>query len=224
MNIKLPILAALIIALGIASCKKGNDVVTVPLNTSLNVINATGDTINIYVNGTRVNNINSLYPLGASGYLNVTTGTQNYQFKKAGTPNVLFNLPLTLETAKTYSLFVTGSNADNVILDADDFPKTVTGKALVRFVHTSPDGGSLDVRVGEGTTTIFKARAYKTLSDFATINPGVIRVRVYKAGASVALIDTTRTFSAGNIYTLFTNREFKGAAGATSAIGLITNN
>jgi hypothetical protein len=224
MKIKLPVLIAFIIALGLASCKKGNDEVTVPLTTDLKVINATGDTINIYVNGTRINNLNSLYPLGASDYLEVTMGTQNYQFKKAGSPNVLFNLPLAVDTGKTYSLFVAGSSAENVILDADNLPKAVTGKAFVRFVHTSPGAGNLDVRVGEGDTTVYRARAYKTLSSYATITPGIKRVRIYKAGITTAVVDTTRTFSAGKAYTLFTKGAFKGTAGTTSVTGLITDN
>lgn len=224
MNIKLPILAALIIALGMASCKKGNDVATVPLNTSINVVNASGDTINIYVNGTRINNINSLYPMGSSDYLTVTTGTQNYQFKKAGTPNALFSLPLTLDTAKTYTLFVAGTTADNTFLSADlipDFPDTV---AVVRFVHTSAGAGSLDARVGGGDSTKYLARTYKSISGYQRVFPGIKNVRIFKAGTTTAVIDTTRTFSAGKAYTIFTNGAFTGARGNTAGIGLTTNN
>jgi len=50
--------------------------------TGLNVTNASTDTLNYYLNGTRVNNASSIYPLGSSGYIGVAVGQQNYQFKK----------------------------------------------------------------------------------------------------------------------------------------------
>ena len=114
MNIKIQFLLLFILLTGLSACQKASDLVTVPLTSSVNVINAGADTLNFYQNGTRINNLSSFYPGGSLGYLAVTAGTQNYQFKKAGHPDALIDLPLTLAAKKQYSLFVAGQSADKV--------------------------------------------------------------------------------------------------------------
>ena len=57
------LLAGLITAF--LSCKKNNDAPVVSTSIdSLNVVNATANTINLYLNGTRLNNNSNLYPSG----------------------------------------------------------------------------------------------------------------------------------------------------------------
>jgi hypothetical protein len=222
MNIKLSLILVFAIATGISSCKKNDDIPADQDNrtANLNVINASADTLNYYINGTRINNNSSLYPLGSSGYIGVPVGEKTYQFKKAGNPNVLFTLPLKLDSGLVYSVFVAGQT-DTEAFTAIDTLTTVADKAVVRFVNASPDAGNLDAAVGD--TVKFNTRAFKTTTVFLPVGPGLKRIRIYQAGSSTALIDETRIMQAGRIYTLFTKGRSGGSGTAKFATGLITN-
>jgi hypothetical protein len=222
MNIKLPVIIVLILALGLAACKKNDDIPSEDegLVTNLNVVNADSDTLNFYINGTRINNTSSLYPLGSSGYIGVPYGQQDYQFKKLGSPVVLFTLPLMLDTSKNYSLFVAGNATDKVFLTVDEI-KASTTVARIRFAHTSPDAGAIDVTVGD--TVKFLARAFKTATSFVNVNAGIKRIRIYKAGTSTLLSDETKTLVTGNVYTLFTKGQLGGNGDAKFGTGLSVN-
>jgi hypothetical protein len=211
--------------LGFAACKVGDD--TVPqsesLTTTLNVVNATTDTLNYYLNGSRVNTTSALYPFGYTGYLSVKYADQNYQFKRLGNADVLFNLPLALDTNKIYSLFVAGQTADDTFTSIDTLVSDTASRPKIRFVNASPGSGDLDVRVGEGDTINLKVRAYKSTSVFLPIGPGVKHIRVFRAGSSIAIADTSRTLTAGRIYTLFAKGTLTGTGGKKFGTGLVVN-
>jgi hypothetical protein len=81
---------------GLYSCKNNDEIFQPKVSAFINVVNASADTLNFYLNGTRQNNASSLSPGGQSFYIAVPDGQQNYQFKKPGDFNVLFSVPLTL--------------------------------------------------------------------------------------------------------------------------------
>ncbi|MBK0378389.1 DUF4397 domain-containing protein [Mucilaginibacter segetis] len=218
MNSKLSVLVVLILAIAFTSCKKNDDIPTTTLTTNLNVINATNNVLNYYINGTRINTSSSLYPLGASGYIGVPIGEQNYAFKINGTPNVLFELPLALDTNKIYSLYA-GNTADDSFSTIDTLIADTNKLAKVRFVNASPDAGNLDVLVGD--TVNFKSRAFKSSSVFLPVGSGLKNIRVYKTGTTVPQIDTTLTLLSGRIYTLFTKVAINGNRSVD--IGLFVN-
>ncbi|MFD0792376.1 DUF4397 domain-containing protein [Mucilaginibacter litoreus] len=207
--------------IAISSCKKGVDGVTETQTTSVNYINTTGDTLNVYANGSRINITNSIYPLGSSGYLNTPIGEQNYQVKKYGNPNVLFSLQMPLKEDNVYSFYLTGNSPDNVFTDVDTL-KGVDTLTLIRFVHTSPNAGNVDVWVGD--TVKFNGMAYKSTSQFMHIRPGIKRIRIYKAGCTTQLLsDETRTLIINRAYTLFTKSGLSADGGTTSGTGLVIN-
>ncbi|TSD66054.1 DUF4397 domain-containing protein [Inquilinus sp. KBS0705] len=222
MNSKLPVIIVLVLALGFAACKKNDDVPADDngLVTDLNVVNATADTLNFYINGTRINNTSSLYPQGASGYIGVPYGQQNYQFRRIGSPIVLFTKALTLDTLQSYTLFLAGTTDENTLLTIDTI-KSNDKTARVRFVNTTPDIGALDVTVGD--TVKFKARAFKTATVFLNVNAGTKRVRIYKAGTATLLSDETRILDVGGVYTLFTKGRTGGSGDAKFGTGLNVN-
>ena len=220
MNSKLLILVVAALVYGLVSCKKTDDVPPFVKTTNLNVINATADTLNFYLNGTRINNSSSLYPLGSSGYLDVAYGEQNYEFKRPRSPVVLFNLPLALDTLKNYSLYIAGSAAEQTFSTIDTLAADTNGRAKIRFVNASPDAGNLDVMVGD--TVKFKTRAFKTSTVFLPVNAGIKRIRISRSG--IVKIDETRELLAGRIYTLFTKGSLSGTGNAVFATGLVINN
>lgn len=216
----------------ISSCKKNDDKPQVTNTTNLNVVNASLNTINYYINGTRINNTTSYYPGGTLGYVPVIAGTQNYQVKIAGNTNPLFTKPLTLDSGKYYSLYVAGQTADDAFLTHDVLQTDTNDNALVRFVNASPDSGPLVVAF-EGTsatntildTIKFNNVTYKTSTDFIRIKGGFIHnVSVYQASSPLnPKRDTTITLNAGQIYTLFTYGSVKTAGNQGLNTHLIIN-
>jgi hypothetical protein len=228
MNIRIKALFILVVVAGWLSCKKNNDAPTVQLTTKLNVVNASLNTINFYLNGTRLNNTTSYYPGGTLGYLSVTSGIQNYQFKIAGNENVLFTKSLTLDTGKIYSLYISGQTADNAFMTTDVLTADTSGNALVRFVNASPDSNPLVVAFegGSTSTTIldtikFTNVAYKATTDFIKVKGGFSHnVSVYQASSPLnPKRDTTVTLNSGQIYTIYSY----GLVGTAGNQGLNTS-
>src|ERR1700759_3159597 len=88
------------------SCKNNDEVFPTVHYCALNIVNASADTLNFYLNGTRQNNSSSIFPVGQSYYLPIPSGSENLQFKKAGTSGILFSFPAKLDTVN-YSLYLT---------------------------------------------------------------------------------------------------------------------
>jgi hypothetical protein len=224
MNMKLSVFILLILFIGIASCKKEVDDAPVTAATvNLNVVNATADTLNFYVNGSRVNVNSFLYPFGYSGYTGVAVGAYNFQFKKARKPAILFELPAFLDSAVTYSAFVGGLSAEQSFSIIDTLKADTASRAMVRFVNASPDSGNLDVYVGLGDTVNFKARAFKSATVFVPVTPGNKSVRLQQSGSGALLATVTRTFVAGRIYTIFSKGTVAGLGDNALGTGMVVN-
>ncbi|WP_419701162.1 DUF4397 domain-containing protein [Mucilaginibacter sp. NFX135] len=194
-----------------ASCKKNNDRPTYLPTTSVNVINASNNIINFYQNGTRINNTSSYFPGGTLGNLTVKAGLQNYQIKLASpsTPNPLFTLPLTLDSGKVYSLYVSGQTPESIFF-TNDTEVADSKVAKLRFVNASPDAGPLVLAfvtpVTQVSTPQFSNIAYKTTTDFLNVTPsttGSLILSVYQAGSDISTArKDTVTVSTGRIYTV----------------------
>jgi hypothetical protein len=231
MNTKVLSLLFLTIITGLLSCKDKDLVPASSPTTPVNVINATTDTINFYVNGTRQNDLSNIYPSGAIGYLNIATGSQTYQVKKSRTGILLFDLPYKLDTSTYYSIFVAGETADKAFLTVDslsaagaklDSDATST-TCMIRFVNAAPTVGSLNVNVGKGDTVNLTNCAFKYAGSFTQIKQGQKEVKIYLAGSSIPKIDTTLTLTAGSIYTLFTQGKTTGTGTGVFSVSLIIN-
>ncbi|GAB2984264.1 hypothetical protein GCM10027049_22450 [Mucilaginibacter puniceus] len=196
--------------IGLSSCKKDGDIVVVLPRADLNAVNANNYPINVYQNGTRLNNLGSIGTGGQSGYFSVTAGTQQYQVKKAGPDNpgyLISDLALKLDSAKTYSLFVAGDTPDKVFALKDSVPSVPGTQATVRFVNTLPGTTNLDVTIG---TTNYPNKAFGTSTEFIGITSGANSLKIYQAGSTTPLIDQTITLTAGTIYTIFTTGTLAG--------------
>lgn len=222
MKTKLMAWLPVLLMLGL-SCKKNDDLPKIAVVTDLNVVNATNDTLNFYLDGTRINNTSNLYPAGVSGYLPVATlglsAPQNYQFKKPGGTSSLLSVPLALTDSTFNSLFIAGLGAgqnfatkDTLANDTLTVRKATT--CYVRFVHTSPASGNLDVYVGD--TVKFLNRPFKSVSQFTLLTIGKKTVSVYKTGTSTPIFQETIVLTnsnPSNNYTFFTY----GAIGNTTS-------
>lgn len=208
--------------LAFESCKNNDSVYKTVLYAGVNIVNASADTLNFYLNGTRQNNTSSLYPGSQSFYLPVPQGAQNFQFKKAGTFNVLFNVPQVLKDSVSYSLYVAGETADKSFITIDSlYLDTVSNSTQIRFVNASPDAGNLDAYVGD--TLNYKSKAFTFSSKFSATGSGIKHVKVYQTGLNKIIIDTPITFQPGSIYTVFTRGLLKGTGSSAFHIGVVLN-
>jgi hypothetical protein len=205
------------------SCKNNDEVFAKKVTTGLNIVNASVDTLNFFLNGTRQNNTSSLYPGGQSYYLSVPAGIQNYQFKKIGTSAILFSLPEDLTDSTYTSVFVYGPSASETLKTTDQLD-TITGHldtTQVRFVNVSPDAGALNVFVGD--TVSFASVAFKSSSSFAAMASGVKEIKIYQASTSLLLKDTSIVFQPAYIYTLYSKGLLKGTGTAAFNVGVAIN-
>jgi len=230
MNYRRSIIFSLLVLCGLSACKQNYAVPNPPGHPpALDVINATADTLDYFINGTRQNNTSDIYPNGATGYAGVLFGTGSYSYKRAGYPAVLFKQSLTLDTSKIYSIFVCGTSSDKIFLNTDDFSPvvaidTMTGKAALRFVNASPNAGNINFVVTAGkAVTNQTGCAFQYVSPFMPLKDTLNDVKVYSTSPLTLLKDTTISLIGGQIYTLFSKGTPGGRGGNAFGVVLITN-
>jgi hypothetical protein len=204
------------------SCKNNDNVFPKVTYGYVNVVNASADTLNYYLNGTRQNNTSSLFPDGQSYYTPpIATGSQNFQFKRAGDFKILFSYPMKLDTLN-YSLYVTSADVSGAFSTIDRlYIDTVTNSTQIRFVNASPDAGNLDFYAGD--TINYKSAVFKGASAFLATGSGKKEVKIYRTGAGTPLVDTVIAFQPGSIYTLFSKGLLNGKGTAIFDVGLVIN-
>lgn len=217
------VVLVIIAGIGLSSCKKDGDIVVVLPKAGLNTVNATNHAINVFQNGTRLNNLGSIGTGGKSGYFSVTAGVQQYQIKKAGPDNpdfLISDLALQLDSGKSYSLFVAGDTPDKLFTINDVQPTIATGQAAIRFVNTLPGTTNLDVTIG---TMSYPNMAFKSFTSFSGVNSGAISLKIYQSGSATPIIDQTITLTASSIYTIFTTGTLAGTGTDKLTARMIVN-
>lgn len=212
MNTKVILFVVFVAMIGFFACKKDGDQAPTTITNEISLINATGDTLNVYENGTRINSGSNLLPSGQYTNLQITAGTQRYQFKKAGNPNTLFETELTLDTPYAYTVFVAGQSSDKVFAIKDTLNNDTT--AHVRFVNASPDAGNIDFTIGSYPT--LKSRLFKSATSFLSVPKGRVYYSMVMSSGAV-LASGYLTLSAGVSYNLFSKGLIAGKG--TSALG-----
>jgi len=199
-----------VIAMALSSCKSNGDIIPVVPPANLNIINAATDSLNVYQNGARLNNISTISPGSQSGYISVASGTQTYQLKKSGmTTYLVSSLPLKLDSGTFYSLFLAGETSDKIFLVTDTLPAVSTTAAAVRFINASPASTNLDVYVG---SLSFLNQPFKAVGNFKPVATGHTLITIYNHATTTQLFSDTTTLTAGGAYTLFT-KGIPGGAG-----------
>jgi len=226
MKIRLPALFVIALIAGLAACKKAyDDAPTVVSQVTLNFVNASADTVNIYLNGSRLNTTAAILPAYSTGYYYVPAGKQTYGVKKpfnvnSSTVQNLFNITLPADVNYYRTLFITDEKADDAFQSVDVF-KTDTSAAkdstcFIRLVNSSPGSGALDMTYG--TTTVSTGIPFKGYSDFALVSiykgasvTGLVPLKIFNAGSSTPLYTDSLSLSPGYNYTFYT----LGTPGAT---------
>ncbi|QKJ31694.1 DUF4397 domain-containing protein [Mucilaginibacter mali] len=206
-----------LIALAAWGCNKSGDAAPViGPQSRLNVINAVTDirAIDFYLNGTRQNTNSAIYLYNSSGYLNVLTGEQQYQFKSDTDRTVLADIKLNpAKKDSSYTLVAAGQQSNNsfsTIFLGDVFVTNSNAKnALVRFVQASPGTPSYDIFVGD--TLSFKNKTFKDYTGFQGVGAGKKKIKVMLAGTTTPILTDSVIVQAGSYYTLLTRGSRTGS-------------
>lgn len=228
MHIKLLLLIFCIAVISFSACQKNNDAPVVSTSIdSLNVINASAQAVNFYLNGTRLNNNSNLNIGGSSGYYTVPSGQQTYQIKKVFDPatsivQTLFSLPVNLIPHHYYSLFIADDTSSHAFTTIDTLQAdTVAGTCYVRFVNASPPSGSVSFSIGgvAYNNQPFKSASGFRLVDTASLSP----IMLYQPGSSTPVISGHYPLLQGLSYTFYTMGKPNGTGNSAYGIGVTVN-
>ncbi|HET7178952.1 MAG TPA: DUF4397 domain-containing protein [Chryseosolibacter sp.] len=121
----------------------------------------------------RVINVNPFDYSSYSGYLNFYTGNRNIRFNTSNAANSVVDTTFNFEDGKAYSLFAINRLSDvQVLLVVDSAAAPAEGKAMVRFVHLSPDAPAFNVSVEGDNSALFAGKAFKDATQFKEIEGG----------------------------------------------------
>lgn len=202
------IAAALVLSLGLFSCSK-LDRDYEPIQVSgLNIIQAspTLELLDVYVDNTRANGSVDFEFGDKIGYLSAYSGIRTFNVTKKNNLTSLKSLQHTLKPQIGYSLFVANTleNIEFLILE-DDLTKPATGKATIRFVNLSPDGGALSLNVGGAATDLVTNKAFKEYSNFEAVDAAestTLNIKNATSGTTETSITNVK-LEDGKIYTVY---------------------
>lgn len=225
------IAAALVLSLGFASCSKMDNNYEPIQVSGLNVIQAspTLELLDVYVDNSRTNQ-NLDFEFGDKiGYLSAYSGNRTFNVTKKGSLTSLKSLQYALKPKIGYSLFVANTleNIELLMLE-DNLEKPATGKAKIRFVNLSPNGGTLNLNVNGAATDLVTNKAFKEYSDFEPIDAaGSVSFNIKNTTSGA--VETTITnykIEEGKIYTIYAKglKTNTGDTGFSSKIFVHSNN
>jgi Domain of unknown function (DUF4397) len=231
MIIRLFALLSIVFILGLSSCKKNNDAPVSTKRDSLMMINASADTVNLYLNGTRLNNNSNLAPGISTIYYSIPFGAQAFQVKKkfnpiTGVVQPLFTMTYPTDGYQYHSLFVVDETQANAFFTVDTLAFVAdTGICYVRFVNASIDAGNLDFTAN---STKFSNQAFKKGSGFKQVavssnTDTLATINVYHEGQTTPIISGKYSLIPGYVYTFWTQGKLNGTGNLIFSVGATTN-
>lgn len=166
------LLAALTITLGLASCSK-NDIDNTPIYVSgISLVQAspTLEKLDVYIDNTRAS-IDDFTFGTKMDYLRAYAGDRTITVTKKGSAAKLKSALVKLEPELGYTVFVVDKfETIDLLTLKDDLAKPAAGKAKVRFVNLSADGGALNLAVNGVAANLAENKAFKEFSAFESVN------------------------------------------------------
>jgi hypothetical protein len=156
-----------------------------------------------------------------TGYLNFYTGNRNFKINPFNASNALVDTTLNFAEGKTYSVFVIDRVSSlETLLVRDSAASPASGKAMVRFVHLSPDAPSVNLAVeGETGAPLFGDQSFKVASAFKEVAAKSYSFSVKTAGNDTALLELPDiTLHAGKYYTIIIRGFATPPSGNTNAL------
>lgn len=161
--------------LSFSSCK--TDVQEPEIISALAVTNAsaTVPSLDFVIEGTKVNSSALLFGQKVD-YVRAYPGSRTADVYATGVAKSLYNGKFDLTAGLYHSLYIlsTGQEVSYLVVK-DEFKSPVADKAQLRFANLSSDSPSYNLEL-EGDTTTFSDRAYKTLTPYKYVKPGIFKV------------------------------------------------
>ncbi len=159
--------------------------------------------IDFYINGVRVNGDSIISYTDTIPYKLFSSGSLPVVVKKNISSIIYISQTIDLQPEKYYSFFVTGKpDAVTYLFTQDNIIPPASGKAKLRFLNLSPDSSPLDLKLSS-SNTLFTGQAFKSYTDFASIDPGTYTVGIYEQGNNTALAQQTIEVEAGLSYSVW---------------------
>jgi hypothetical protein len=169
----------------------------------------------------RIINQNPLNYSSYSGYLNFFTGHRNIRVNSTHANHALIDTTFNFEKGEAYSLFaINRVSGIEALLVADRAAIPSEGKAMVRFVHLSPDAPALNVELaGDTKKPLFRSKSFRDATPFEEIDGGLYSFVVKKAAASETVVSATDVeILPGRYYTIVTRGFMAPASGNTNVL------
>lgn len=130
--------------------------------------------LDIYVDDNLINRTNPFRFGDFTGYNRFYTGDRDIKFTPYNASNTLIDSTITLKADSLYSIFVSGSETDNLdlVVVKDNIPEEADGKALIRIINLSPDAPEVNIAEEGEESLIFEDIAYTDISEFKEIDAG----------------------------------------------------
>ena len=112
--------------------------------------------LDVVVDGRVINNRPFDYT-SHSGYLNFLTGNREFRFHAASAANAVIDTTFNFEDGKAYSVFAINRSPEKLeaLLVTDSAAAPASGKAMVRFVHLSPDAPAFNLGINGEESPLF---------------------------------------------------------------------
>jgi hypothetical protein len=159
--------------------------------------------VDIYANDKLI--ISDLSYGNYTDYLPIPEGTYEISLYVAGTKNspVLVNI-LTVNKNNILTVAAVGTLSDIELLAiADANEAKMPGKAMIRFLHLSPNAPAVDITLPNGTV-VFSNISFKHITSYIDVIPTNYTLQVRVAGTSnVVLTVPNVNLNAGKYYTVY---------------------
>lgn len=205
----------------LASCDNDDDADVQPDPVSyVSLYNASPDApdLNILVDDRQINT----YPFEYSdytGYLRFFIGDRNLKFGPFGASNTVVDTTITLENEKAYSIFVVDEyNSASLLVLNDNADKPASGKAKIRFVNLSPDGGAVSLQVKDESTPLTEVQGFKEATDFFEVDAKSFDFEVVADNGDPKLQIPGIVFQDGWFYTIVVKGYNTPPAGNTNVL------
>jgi hypothetical protein len=138
-----------------------------------------------------------------TNYISLHPGDRKFKFTESGkSDNVLVDTTFTIENLKNYTIFIADSlSRIGALVLTDSAESPGTGKAMIRFVHLSPD--TPEVRVMADDEELFAEQSFKGGTAFQEIAAGTITFDFRSTdGGEILLMTPGTELKAGKFYTM----------------------
>ena len=201
------LLTALVITLGLSSCMK-DDFENTPISISgLSLVQAspTTEKLDVYIDNTRAS-IDDFVFGNKMDYLRAYSGDRTVTVTKKGLTTRLTSDVVKLVPDSAYTVFVVDKfEAIDLLTLRDDLATPAAGKAKIRFVNLSPDGGALNLAINGVATDLVDNKAFKEFSAFLPVDAAE-KVTFNLKNKTTGIVEATITdakIEDGKIYTIY---------------------